>query len=89
LYNAFCEAKELSVRRLTDVTVSRYPLPWLTTYARTKRDQFGGDPFPYGIDENRRTLKHFLRYTYEQGIAHRHAEVDDIFPKGMIVEHLT
>jgi 4,5-dihydroxyphthalate decarboxylase len=83
------ESKERSVRRLTDVTVSRYPLPWLSTYARTKRDEFGGDPFPYGIDENRPTLEQFMRYTHEQGIAHRHAKVDDIFPKGMMVEHLT
>ncbi|MBX9778200.1 MAG: ABC transporter substrate-binding protein [Xanthobacteraceae bacterium] len=89
LYNAFMESKERSVRRLTDVTVSRYPLPWLSTYARTKRDAFGGDPFPYGIDENRPTLEQFMRYTHEQGIAHRHAKVDDIFPKGMMVEHLT
>jgi 4,5-dihydroxyphthalate decarboxylase len=89
LYNAFMESKERSVRRLTDVTVSRYPLPWVSTYARTKRDEFDGDPFPYGIDENRPTLEQFMRYTHEQGIAHRHAKVDDIFPKGMMVEHLT
>jgi 4,5-dihydroxyphthalate decarboxylase len=89
LYNAFVESRDLSLRRLTDVTVSRYPLPWLTTYARMKRDQFDGDPFPYGIEENRPTLEAFLRYTHEQGIAHRRAKVEDIFPKGMIVEHLT
>jgi 4,5-dihydroxyphthalate decarboxylase len=53
------------------------------------RDRFDGDPFPYGIDENRPTLEQFMRYTYEQGIAHRHAKVDEIFPKGMMVEHLT
>jgi 4,5-dihydroxyphthalate decarboxylase len=89
LYNAFLESKERSVRRLTDVTVSRYPLPWLSTYARRMRDQFDGDPFPFGIEENRPTLEQFMRYTHEQGIAHRHAKVDDIFPKGMMVEHLT
>ena len=71
------------------MTVSRYPLPWLVTYGRRMREMFDGDPFPYGIDENRPTLEQFMRYTYEQGIAHRHAKVDDIFPKGMMVEHLT
>ncbi len=36
--------------------------------------------------KNRPTFEQFLRYTYEQGIAHRHAKVEEIFPKGMMVE---
>jgi len=84
LYNAFMESKERSVRRLTDVTVSRYPLPWLSTYARRLRDQFDGDPFPYGIDENRPTWEQMCRYSFEQGIAHRHAKPEEIFPAGVM-----
>ena len=47
---------------------------------------FGGDPFPYGIEENRPTWEQMLRYTYEQGIAHRHAKPEDIFPKGIMTD---
>ena len=54
--------------------------------ARRMREMFGGDPFPFGIEANRPTLEQFLRYTHEQGIAHRHAKVEEIFPKGMMVE---
>jgi 4,5-dihydroxyphthalate decarboxylase len=64
--------------------VSRYPLAWLATYARRMRDVFGGDPFPYGIEENRPTLEQFLRYTHEQGIARRRATPEEIFPKGIM-----
>ena len=85
LYNAFNESKRRSVERLLDPAVSRYPLPWLPTYGRKMRDLFDGDPFPYGIEENRPTLEQFLRYTHEQGIAHRHAKVEEIFPQGMMV----
>src|SRR5205085_917785 len=74
----------VKLERLLDPAVSRYPLAWLPTYARTMRDMFGGDPFPYGIDENRPTLEQFLRYTCEQGIAHRHAKPEEIFPKGIM-----
>jgi 4,5-dihydroxyphthalate decarboxylase len=84
LYNAFVESKRRSLERLLDPAVSRYPLAWLPTYARKMRDLFGGDPFPYGIEENRPTLEQFLRYTYEQGIAHRHAKPEEIFPKGIM-----
>src|SRR5215831_8220662 len=84
LYNAFNESKRRSVERLLDPAVSRYPLPWLPTYARKMRDLFGGDPFPFGIEENRPTLELFLQYTFEQGIAHRHAKPEEIFPSGIM-----
>jgi 4,5-dihydroxyphthalate decarboxylase len=83
LYNAFVESKRRSLERLLDPAVSRYPLAWLPTYARKMRDMFDGDPFPFGIDENRPTFEQFLRYTYEQGIAHRHVKPEEIFPKGI------
>jgi 4,5-dihydroxyphthalate decarboxylase len=86
LYNAFNLSKNRAHARMFEQSVSRYPLPWLTTYARRMRDTFGGDPFPFGIEENRPTLEQFLRYVAEQGIAHRHAKVEEIFPKGMMVE---
>src|SRR5262250_1122820 len=84
LYNAFNESKRRSIERLLDPAVSRYPLPWLPTYARKMRDLFGGDPFPFGIEENRPTLELFLQYTFEQGIAHRHAKPDEVFPPGIM-----
>jgi 4,5-dihydroxyphthalate decarboxylase len=84
LYNAFNESKRRSVARLLDPAVSRYPLPWLPTYGRQVTDLFGGDPYPFGIEENRPTLEYFLRYTHEQGIAHRLAKPEEIFPPGIM-----
>ncbi|PYR81695.1 MAG: hypothetical protein DMF87_04425, partial [Acidobacteria bacterium] len=72
LYNAFLESKRRSIERILDPAVSRYPVPWLATYARRMRDMFGGDLFPYGIEENRATWEQMALYTYQQGIAHRH-----------------
>jgi 4,5-dihydroxyphthalate decarboxylase len=84
LYNAFLESKRRSVERLCDPAVSRYPVAWLPTYARKMRDMFGSDLFPYGIDENRPTWEIFARYTFEQGIAHRLAKPEEIFPQGVM-----
>jgi 4,5-dihydroxyphthalate decarboxylase len=84
LFNAFAESKRRSLERILDPAVSRYPLPWLPTYARKMSEMFGGDLFPYGIEENRPTLEQFLRYTYEQGIAKHHAKPDDIFVRGVM-----
>jgi 4,5-dihydroxyphthalate decarboxylase len=86
LYNAFNESKRRSVERLLDPAVSRYPLAWLPQYARRMRDMFGGDPFPFGIEENRATWEQMLLYTHQQGIAHRHATPEEIFPKGIMTK---
>jgi 4,5-dihydroxyphthalate decarboxylase len=84
LYNAFLTSKNRSIERLMDPAVSRYPVAWLPTYMREQAKTFGNDTFPYGIEENRPTWERFLRYTHEQGIAHRHVKPEDIFPKGIM-----
>jgi 4,5-dihydroxyphthalate decarboxylase len=84
LYNAFLESKRRSVERLMDPAVSRYPVAWLPTYMRKMTDMFGGDTFPYGIEENRATWEQMLRYSHEQGIAHRRAKPEEIFPQGIM-----
>ena len=86
LYNAFQESKRRSIERLLDPAVSRYPLAWMPTYARKMRDLFGGDPFPYGIEENRATWEQMALYTHQQGIAHRRFKPQEIFPKGMMTK---
>jgi 4,5-dihydroxyphthalate decarboxylase len=86
LYNAFLESKQRSVERILDPAVSRYPVPWLATYARRMRDMFGGDLFPYGIEENRPTWEQMALYTYQQGIAHRHMKPEEFFPAGIMTK---
>jgi 4,5-dihydroxyphthalate decarboxylase len=49
-------------------------------------DIFGGDPFPYGIEPNRATLDQLLRYACQQGIAHRLATPDEVFPAGIMTK---
>ena len=84
LYNAFEELKNRSLERLLDPAVSRYPLPWLATYARRMRTLFDGDTFPFGIEKNRATFEQMMLYTYQQGIAQRHMTPEEIFPEGIM-----
>ena len=85
LFNAFEESKNNSLERLTDMSVSRYPIPWLADNIDKLQEKYGDDLYPYGIEENRPTLETFLQYAYEQGIARRHAKPEDIFPPGVMV----
>ena len=83
LYLAFDEAKNRATRRLFSSAVSRYPMPWLRDHVDHLHDLFEGDFYPYGIEENRTTLEAFLRWSYEQGIAKRLMQPEDIFPEGI------
>ena len=84
LLNAFEESKRRSLERILDPAVSRYPVPWLTSYARRQRDRFGADLYPYGIEANRATWEQMALYTYQQGIAHRQFTPEEIFPQGIM-----
>jgi len=86
LFNAFQESKRRSLERLLDPAISRYPVPWLPTYARQMQEIFGDDLFPYGIEENRPTWEQMALYTHQQGIAHRRFAPEEIFPKGIMTK---
>jgi 4,5-dihydroxyphthalate decarboxylase len=86
LYNAFLESKRRALDRILDPAVSRYPVPWLTAYARRMRDLFGPDLFPYGIDENRPTWTQMALYSHQQGIAHRLLTPEEMFPRGIMTK---
>ena len=83
LFLAFEEAKNRSLERFDDEAVSRFPVPWLVDYVRSLRGRFGDDLHPYGIEANYPTLKMFLQYSYEQGIAKKLVEPEAIFPEGL------
>lgn len=76
---AFTQAKEQSLRRVNDMAISRYPVPWLGAAARQAGRAFGRDIWPYGIEANRRTLDAFLAYAHEQGVAARRLQVEELF----------
>jgi len=87
LFTAFEEAKRRSIERVTEATVSLFPIPWYFEHARRGMDLFGKDYFPYGIEPNRKTLEAFLKWAYDQGVCKRHVEVDELFPDSLHSTH--
>jgi 4,5-dihydroxyphthalate decarboxylase len=81
LFKAFDQAKHRSLERIQDLTASRIPVPWAATIAGEWSKNFGADPFPYGLEENRKTLAAFCRFAHDQGITAHRLEPDDLFPK--------
>ena len=81
MVKALTEAKDRSLQRMIDITACRAPVGWVFQAAEEMRDMMGEDFYPYGIEPNRKTLEAFLLYGFEQGLFHRHMEVEDLFPK--------
>jgi 4,5-dihydroxyphthalate decarboxylase len=79
LMKAFEEAKTRSLARLSDITASHVPLPWIPDYLGSVRELMGDDPWPYGIEPNRKTLEAFLTFAFEQGICQRRLDPADLF----------
>jgi 4,5-dihydroxyphthalate decarboxylase len=79
LYTAFAEAKRLSTLEFFELRALKIGLPWIASQARQTRDLMGDDFWPYGIEANRHTLEVMTRYSYDQGLAPRKVDVDELF----------
>jgi 4,5-dihydroxyphthalate decarboxylase len=79
LYDAFVEAKRLAYQRLQFTAALPVSLPWLVAEAEETKALMGDDPFPYGVDRNRKTLETLAGYTYRQGLAPRRLKVEEMF----------
>ena len=85
LMNAFEEAKQRSVHRITEMTASQIAVPWGPDFAlRTAKKIFGDKGYwPYGIEANRTTIATFLQFCYEQGVCHKKMKPEDLYPHGL------
>jgi 4,5-dihydroxyphthalate decarboxylase len=79
LYDAFEQAKTLCEEGINETAAARHMLPWLHDEVARTRSLLGDDYWPYGLERNTETLRTFLRYSYEQGLATRLLEPADLF----------
>ena len=83
LYKAFVEAKRLADADLFELRALKVGLPWIGAHARQTRNLMGYDFWPYGVEENRKTLEVMTRYSFEQGLAVRQLSIEELFAEGV------
>jgi 4,5-dihydroxyphthalate decarboxylase len=54
-------------------------LPWLVAEVEATRALMGDDYWPYGLEPNRAALSALVRYNFDQGLAARQSEPDELF----------
>lgn len=79
LAKAFAAAKDLAIGGAEDAPALRWTLPFMLDALEKDRDLFGGDPWPYGLEENRHAIEVFIRYLREQGLVHIEQQPEDLF----------
>jgi 4,5-dihydroxyphthalate decarboxylase len=82
LYEALCEAKDRALAQMKERGALRYMLPWLPADMDEIDEVFGGDPWPYGIEANRRTLEALVQYLVEQHFIAKRIPIEDLFVAG-------
>ena len=87
LFNAFEEARRRGIARALDGTASLLPIPWGNDHAKRGMDLLGADYFPYGIEQNRKTLEAFLQYAHEQGVCKKRLKIEELFPPQLYSAH--
>ena len=84
LLEAYRRAKEVCYERMEDA--SKDSLVWFVAAKEEEERVFGGDPYPYDLRENRRTLETLIQYSVEQGLTTKAADADDLFAKNTLDE---
>lgn len=79
LMKALVESQLHTYKDLYDTTALKSMLPWLTAHVEQVRAEMGDDFWPYGFEQNEKTLATFLRYSYEQGLSKRLLQPHELF----------
>jgi len=79
LYEALKASRQRALRALRETGALRYMLPWMTADLDEIDEIFGGDPWPDGIDANRKTLEALVTYMHEQHMIARRMPIEELF----------
>jgi len=81
LYDAFEAAKRVGIANLSEITTSYLPTAWGPEHVSSVNSFLfpDSDPWPYGIELNRRTITAFLDYCFEQGVTARKLTPEELF----------
>lgn len=79
LFKAFEQAKDMAIERLLEENEPMATYPWIDGVIAEAQEFMGQDYWPYGLEENRKTIETFMRYHHDQGLASRRLSIEEIF----------
>jgi len=79
LYNAFVESKKIALKHMFNLRALRYMTPFLMRDIDEIHEVFNGDPWPYGVEENRPTLEALVQYLQDQHLTSWKPTLEELF----------
>lgn len=79
IYRACCAARDAAWRDLSYSGAQKVMLPWLFAEVTDTLSIFDGDPWPYGVKKNRKTLEALIRHMYDQHMIPFQPTVEELF----------
>jgi 4,5-dihydroxyphthalate decarboxylase len=78
IYQVFKQAKEEFYSNVHSVDRT-YVFPWLYNYLGDLREVLGDDPFPYGLERNRKNIEKYFDHAVEQSLIATRPKLKDLF----------
>lgn len=85
LTKAFTQAKWLGRQDSANAGYSPHMAPFFDLHQERAEALFGGDLYPYGLEQNRHVLEAFLRHCVDQHLLERTPTLGDLFPAEVMV----
>ena len=79
LYRAFVAAKSEAWKAMGFTGASKVMLPWLNDDVEEVTRVFGGEPFAYGLEPNRKTLETLIGYLHRHHMIARKPALSELF----------
>jgi 4,5-dihydroxyphthalate decarboxylase len=79
LYKACVKAKNMAVKQMRFSGAQHLMLPWLFPDLDEIDDLFGGDPWPYGVEDNRASIEAMVKYLRQQHFIAKEMPIEDLF----------
>jgi len=79
LFDAYSASKTANYNFMTKLGWAFDTLPWYGQQHEEVKKLMGANFWPYGIEENRKTLETLFRYCYDQGLSEQKVSIEDLF----------
>ncbi len=79
LFKACQSAKNWALDAMKFSGAQKTMLPWLHEEIAEMHELMGNDPWPYGVEKNRKMLEAFARYLVEQHFLNQVPDIDSLF----------
>jgi 4,5-dihydroxyphthalate decarboxylase len=87
LVKAFSQSLDIARKALEERSTVSVMLPWLGEHLQETKDALGNQYWIDGLHENRHIIDKFCQYSYDQGLARKRFQPEELFAPNTLQSH--